>query len=272
MANTKYYPNGEGLTAWFALPNYAVDPANPTAAELNAAQEITCAIAWDGYGFGSQASTQNSDPGWCDVGNVQTRGFAQFGGAINFFYPDDYVDLTDPLVATFLALEEPLTVGYLIIRVDGVKTTGGVPDVDKPAVDGDFIRVYKVMTDGWSDTVTGENSFKYSITFQAQGEIWVNANVGTVTVSTPAPVGTPDYVSPGGKTPLGSYKAGRQLASVTNEWDGTPGWLKWSSSDTAVATVDRNGVVHAVSAGTADVTATDPITGVASTPLSVTIT
>lgn len=270
MANTKIYPDGESLSAWFALENYAVDPANPTVAELNAALNVTCAIAWDGYSFGSQASTQTSDPSWCDVGNTQTRGFAQFGGSISFFYPSNYTDLTDVYVQTFLALEEPLTVGYLIIRVDGKKTTGGSPDVDKPAVAGDLVRIYKVMSDGWADSVTGENSFKYSVTFQPQGDVWVNANVGPVTVETPSAIGAADYTV-GGKTPLGSYKAGRQLASVSGEWNGTPGWLQWSSSDTTVASVDRNAVVTGVGAGTAEITATDPITGVSSTPLEVTI-
>lgn len=269
MANTKILADGNGLTVWFALPGYAADPANPTAAEINASLDITCAIAWEGWSFGAQQSNQNSDPAMCDVGDVQTRGFAQFGGDISFFYPYDYTDASNPLVDVFLALEDQWTEGYIIIRADGVKTTSGQVVADKPAVDGDFVSIYKVLNDASNDNDTGELSYKYSWTFLAQGSLWVNAIVGSATVSTPAPIGTPDY-SVGGKTPLSAYFTGRQLASVTGEWSGTPSWFDWESSDPSAA-VDRNGVVTGISAGTAEITATDPVSGAVSAPLEITI-
>lgn len=270
MANTKYYPDGYSLTMWWATDNAFANPSNPTAAELNNSENVTCAVAWDSYGFGSNASSQNSDPTWCDVGNTQTRGFADFGGAISFVYPANYTDVTNPLVRAFLALKEPWTIGYLVIRIDGKKTTGGAGDVDKPAVNGDFVRVYRVMSDGWQDAVTGELSFKYAVTFTPQGQVYVNAPVGPVTLTAPAPIGAADYTI-AGRTPLSGYRTGRQLAAVTGEWSGTPGWFRWLSSDPNVASVDRNGVVTGVSAGTASITYVDDLANVTSPALEVTV-
>lgn len=270
MANTKIYADGNGITLWWGLPNYAADPSNPTAVELNAALDITRDVAWEGFSFGAQASNQISDPAIGDVGNTQTRGFAQFGGTISFFYPSNYTDVTDSTVQTFLALDQPRTLGYVIIRVDGEKTTSSAPDSSKPAVTGDFISVYRVMSDGWADVNTGETNFKYTITFQPQGDLWVNTVVGTHAVATPAAIGTPDWTV-GGKTPISAYLTGRQLAAVAGEWNGYPGWFSFESDDTTIATVDANGVVTGVAVGSADVTATFKNTGQTSSALTVTI-
>jgi hypothetical protein len=273
MANTKLNADGYGITAWWALPNAFANPAKPTVAELTATTDVTTAIAWENFSFGSQASNQNSDPSLGDVGNTQVRGFAAFGGTVSFFYPYNYTDSSNLLLTTFNLLRTPRTLGYLVFRVDGYKTTGAAGDKSKVPVANDFVTVYKVMSDGWSDVNVGENAFKYTITFQPQGDLWVNAVVATsVTVVTPVAIGTVNYVSPNGRTPLGSYITGRQLAAVTNIWNGYPGRFTWATSNPAVATVDANGVVRARSAGTAQITATDPNTGTASTALSVTIT
>jgi len=269
--DTKLTADGLGITIWWALPNTFADPRNPTAVEINSgAINVTKSTSWENWGFGAQASTQNSDPAIGDVGNVQFRGFAQFGGTISFFYPNNYTDLSNEHLVTFEAVRDPRTLGYILIRVDGAKTTAGTDDSDKPAVDGDFLRIYRVLSDGWADVNTGETSFKYTITFQPQGELYMNAVVGTHTISTPAPIGATDY-SVGGKTPLSAYVTGRQLASDTGIWSGYPGWFQWTSSDPTIATVDANGVVTGVSAGEVDITATHKTTRIASTALSVTI-
>lgn len=274
MANTQLTADGLSISVWWALPNYAVDPFNPTAVELNAALDVTCEISWSDWSFGAQASNQISDPYLCDVGNTQTRGLAQFGGTASFAYPSQYSDLSDSTAATFAAMSQPGTEGYMIIRVDGLKTTGGSPDRAKPALTGDFISVYRVQTDGYTTNVTGADlgSFKYSITFIPRGEVYVFTRVGAGTVGAPAPIGTADYVSPDGLTPLSAYFSDRRLAFVAGEWDGYAGAFNWSTSDSSVATVDANGVLHALSAGTTDVIATHRITGDASAALSVTVT
>lgn len=266
----KLNADGYSLSIWWAASNAFADPENPTVAELNATTNVTESVAWANYSFGAQASNQNSDPAVGDVGNAQTRGFAQFGGTMSFFYPANYTDTSNVHLTTFTQLKTPRTLGYVVIRIDGQKTTSSNPDKDKVAVANDFVRIYKVMSDGWSDVNTGEENFKYTITFQPQGSLWINAIVASShTVATPAPIGTPDWTI-AGKTPMGSYITGRQLAAESNIWNGTPGWCTWSSSDTDVATVDANGVVTGVSAGTADITSS--YNGVTSTAYEVTIT
>lgn len=275
MANTKLLSDGTSITAWWALPNYAVNPAKPTVAELNASRDITCDIAWDGFSFGAQASNQTSDPSLCDVGNRQTRGFAQFGGSISIFLPNTYwpLDPTNTTQGTFYALGTPGTVGYLIIRVDGRKTTAGAADAAKPAVAGDFISIYKVMSDGYSDVNTGDVNFKTAITFQPQGDLWVNSIVDTApTIATPAPIGAANLVSPTGKTPLGTYWTGRQLAAAAGFWSGYPGWFTFSTTTPTTVSVDKNGVMRALAPGAFSIIATDPITGISSTAYTDTIT
>ena len=267
MANTKLTANGLAITIWFALPNAFANPANPTANEINSgAINVTSSVAWANYSFGAQASNQTSDPSVIDVGNTQTRGFAQFGGTISFFYPKTYTDSADEALITFEGLRTPRTLGYIVIRVDGKKDA-----IDTPAQDGDFLRIYKVMSDGWSDVNTGEENFKYTITFQPQGDLWINAVVGAVAVSTPAPIGTPDYAI-GGKTPLSAYLTGRELAKKDGQYDGYPGWFEWVVDNPNLAHVDGNGVLHADAAGEVNITAVWPHTNTSSTPLTVTIT
>lgn len=272
MANTQLTADGLAITVWAALPNYATDPENPTAVELNSATDLTCDISWSDWSFGAQASNQISDPYLCDVGNTQTRGLAQFGGTVSIAYPNQYTDLTDSTAAAFALLSQPGTELYVIIRVDGLKTTSGAPDKAKPAVDGDLIQVYRVQSDGYSDNVTGADlgSFKYNITWIPRGEVYINTYVGTGTVATPAPIGTPDYTV-GGKTPLGVHMTGRELASVAGEWDGYPGMFTYSVDEPTRARVDANGVLHGLAAGAVDVVARHKITGVASSALTVTI-
>lgn len=272
MATTQITADGYAISVWFGLTNYAVDPSNPTAAELNATTDLTCEISWANWSFGAQASNQISDPYLCDVGNTQTRGLAQFGGTVSLAYPSQYTDLTDTTAAAFAALSQSGTEGYVIIRVDGLKTTAGNPDRAKPAVDGDFISVYRVQSDGYTANVTGADlgSFKYDITWIPRGEVYVFTRVGAGTVSAPAPIGAPAYTV-GGKTPLSAFFSDRELADVAGEWDGYPGAFNWSSDDASVR-VDANGVAHGVSiGGPANIVATHKITGTASAPLAITI-
>lgn len=272
MANTKINADGYALSVWWALPNAFSDWKKPTVAELNATVNVTSSVAWENFSFGTQSSNQVSDPSFIDVGNTQSLGFAQFGGTISFFYPNNYTDTSNEYLTTFDALDQPRTLGYVVMRLDGMKTTSSAGDADKVAVANDFVRIYKVISDGWADVNTGENAFKYTITFQPQSDLWVNASVATtVAVATPAAIGSTDYTV-GGKTPLGAYLTGRQLSANSGLNSGYPGWFTWASDDTDVATVDQNGVVTGVSAGNTNITTTWPATGTASTALSITIT
>src|SRR5574339_764007 len=121
MANTKINSGGNLVMRW-ALPGFAANWKKPTVAEVDATLDVTDSVSWADLGFGTQASNQVSDPSIADTGNVQTRGFAQFGGAVSFFYPRSYNNAADGNSNTFEALDVPGTLGYMLVRADGVVT------------------------------------------------------------------------------------------------------------------------------------------------------
>lgn len=248
MVNTKL-PSAGNVTVRWALPGWAASPNKPTVAEVNATLDVTESISWNDFAFGNQASNQIADPSIADQGNTQSRGFAQFGGTVSFFYPRAYGNAADANSNTFEALDQPRTLGYLLMRVDGNVT----PDGTRTAINGDFWSIYKVISDGWADVVVGETSFRYTITFQPQGDLWVNALVATVAPAITASLTGGLTLTTTTKKTIIAYFTGRQLTTL-----GYPGWFSYSSSDTSKATVDANGLVKGVAAGNATITVTDP--------------
>lgn len=261
MANTQILSRGNVAIRW-ALPGWAANWRKPTVAEVNATLDVTDTVAWSDFGFGTQASNQISDPSVGDQANTQTRGFAQFGGTMSFFYPRAYGDASDQASNTFEALRDPQTIGYILIRADGLPN----PEGSRDAIAGDFWHVYRVMSDGWSDVVVGEVNFKYTITFQPQGDLWTNAWVGGTPTITATITGGNAFTA-GQKKPIVAYLTGRQVHTL-----GYASKFQWVSSDSEVASVDANGVVVGVAAGSADITGTDVASGVSSTPIAVTVT
>lgn len=252
---------GGNVTVRFGLPGFAANWRKPTVAEVNATLDVTQSVSFQDYSFGSQASNQLSEPALSDKGNPQVRGFAQFGGTISFFYPREYDDATNPHSNTFDAFDSADVIGYILIRVDGEVT----PEGDFDAKLGDFWNVYRVQADGWTDVVVGENAFRYNIEFLPQGDVATRVWVGTTPTLTTSIVGG-NTMSVGDKAPTLGYITGRQLHTGGYSWR-----FRWSSSAPAVATVDANGVVHALTAGTANLTATDVYTGVSSSPIALTV-
>lgn len=233
----------------WGLPGFSANPNKPTVAEVNATLDVTESVSWNDFGFGNQASNQISDPSIADAGNTQSRGFAQFGGGVSFFYPRAYANVADANSNTFEAMKTPRTLGYLLMRVDGKVTPAGT----RIAINGDFWSIYKVMSDGWADVVVGENSYRYTVTFMPQGSLWVNALVATAAPAITASLTGGLTLTTTTRKPIVAYFTGRQLTT-----NGYPGWFSYSSSDSTKATVDANGVVKGVAAGSVTITLTDP--------------
>lgn len=233
-------PASGNIRVWWALPNAFSNWESPTAAEINACLDISDSISWNDLDFGLQASNTIDDPAITAIGKVADRGAAQFGGGISFYYPGAFGDASNAYSLTYDALDAPRTNGYIVMRVDGEETSTS-------AANGDLVHVFKVVTDGYAETITGEEAFRYTVSFLPQGDLAVRTVVGGGSVVIPSTLA----VTVGSSEPLSATVGGR---NYTNG-------VMWSSSDTTKATVSSAGVVTGVAAGSATITATYEATG-----------
>lgn len=240
-------PSQGHITVLWALPNAFANPAAPTETELNASLNLSKSISWNDFDAGVQASNLIDDPSIADIGNVQDRGAAQYGGNISFYYPNEFDDNSNTYSVAFDAIGQPRTKGFLVMRIDGDKPT------TQAFAEGDYVHVMEVMTDAQNDVVTGEEAFRYTVNFLQQGFLAVytvvQGAVDSPVVVTPATLS----VAAGSKTRLNATVAGREYTNG----------VKWASSDETVATVSPAGVVTitGVSTDTATITATFEATG-----------
>jgi len=231
-------PASGNIRVWWALPNAFSDYKNPTATEINNSLDISDSISWNDFDFNLEASNQLEDPAITSIGKIIDRGYTNWGGSISFYYPRTFDDTTSDYSATYDALDAPRTSGFLVVRIDGEESAA-------TAANGDFVHVLKVMTDGYAESITGEEAFRYTVTFLPQGDFAVRTVVGGGAV----------VVSPG---TLASNAGDVDVLAAT--WGGrnyTNG-VTWSSSDTTKATVSSAGIVTSVAAGSVTITATAP--------------
>lgn len=233
-------PASGNIRVWWALENAFSNWEAPTAAEINACLDISDSISWNDFDFGLQASNTIDDPAITAIGKVSDRGAAQFGGGLSFYYPGAFGDASNDYSLTYDALDQPRTRGFLVIRIDGTETSA-------TAQTGDLVHVFRVMTDGYAESITGEEAFRYTITFLSQGDLAVRTVVGGGSVVTPSTLA----VAVGASEALTATVGGRKYTNG----------VKWSTSDATKATVSSAGIVTGVAAGSATITATYEATG-----------
>jgi hypothetical protein len=235
-------PASGNIRVWWALPNAFASWEAPTAAEINeGCLDISDSTSWNDLDFGLQASNVIDDPAITAIGKVSDRGAAQFGGSMSFYYPGVFGDESNEYSNTYDALDQPRTSGYLVMRIDGEESS-------PLAANGELVHVFKVMTDGYAESITGEEAFRYTVTFLSQGDLAVRTVVGSGTV-----VVTPDTLAMSvGDVERVAVTVGGRL--YTNG-------VKYTSSDASKATVSSAGVITAVAAGSATITATYEATG-----------
>lgn len=258
------YPVSGSIRAWWTPLNGFANWEAPTEAELAASLDISDAISWNDKDFGIQASNTTNDPAITAKGNTQNRGAAQYGGSFSFYYPGAFKDNSNLYSVVYDALRLPGTAGYITVRVDGLEL--GVPD-GTPAQPGtapeagDLVSVFRVETGGYAEAITGEEAFRYTVSFLPKGEVKTMAIVrSSATPVAPVVTGS-GTVAQGAHIVLTATLAGRKY---------TRG-LRWTTSDPSVATVSRNAVVTGVGSGSANIIAIDPATGTPSTALAVTV-
>lgn len=264
MPDTRYPASGNMRVWWITAAGLA-NPAAPTVAEIAAGMDISDSISWNDKDFGIQASNTVDDPAITAKGSVQTRGAAQYGGSFSFYYPGAFNDSTNPYSLTYDALRLPGTDGFIIIRDDGLElttTSGTTANPGTLAAAGDYINVYKVQTAGYAEAITGEEAFRYTVSFLPRGAVYPFAIVrANSTPVAPAVAGASTLTVAAKYTALTATIVGRDATRL----------VKWTTTTPALASISANGIVTAKAAGSASFLATDPATGTPSTAKTITI-
>lgn len=264
MPDTRYPVSGSIRAVWVPLNGLANYQA-PTAPEVAAGLDISDAISWNDKDFGIQTSNTSSDPAITAKGNVSNRGAAQYGGSFSFYHPRVVNDNSNLYSLVWDQLRLPGTAGYIILRVDGLELgqpTGTTSQPGSVFAAGDLVSVFRVETAGYADVITGEEAFRYTVSFLPKGQVKTMAVV-RASATAVAPVVT------GAATVALANKVVLTATILSRNY--TRG-VRWASSNQAVATVSANGVVTPLSAGTTQITATDKATNTPSTALAFTVT
>ena len=232
----RFHPEGS-----FANPYW------PTATEMNAGQELEGVTLWENFEIGAQASETSDTASIKAKSAAARRAGANFGGTASFWYAGDATNLNNLATLVYLIMKEVNRPGYLSVSVDGEIGEAGQPSADFTYANGDYVSIYKIMTDEWEDSITGEEAFYYTRNFLKNGMMRTYTVVSdTVPVLTLVPTAV-DGAAGG----LGSIKA------LVNGRDWTRG-VRWTSDTLSVATVSPSGVVERVSVGSAEISASLP--------------
>lgn len=225
----------------------------PTAGEIAAGVALSNSIAYENYELGASESDAIDDRSILDKGNATSRGAAQFGGTLSFFRPSDPTDMTHDYSKAFAAFRTPRAYGYLVTRV-----LQNVEGEHSTFVAGDDISVFYMVADTFIDDTEGDDSVKYTVNYQPQGQLRVYGKVAGGTIS----------VLP---TTLASTAGDVDKIVARVGGDDVSAGAVWTTSDPNVAAVNTHGVVRSIAAGSATITATYPgTTGTATVTVTVT--
>lgn len=227
----------------------------PTVPELNAGLELEQVTLWDSFEIGAQASDTSDAIPIAAKSTVVRRAAANYGGSSTFWYPGYSEDNTNAAALVYTAFKNLHTPGYLVTSVDGEIGSSGQPAATLNFANGDYVTVMRVVTDEWTDQITGEEAFSYTRNFLKAGGF-----APYTVASTAAPVLA---VTPAGPQ-SGAVNTNAYVSATVNGRDWTRG-VRWTSSAPNIATVSSTGVVRRRAVGTATITATLPGTTTAVT-------
>lgn len=230
------------------------NPAWPTAAEMNAGQELEAVTLWESFEVGAQASETSDTASIKAKTNIARRGAANYGGSASFWYPGDHTDFGNLATLVLEIMKEVNRPGYLSVSVDGEIGEPGQPAADFSYAAGDLVTVMAVITDEWEDSITGEEAFYYTRNFLKNGFM------RTYTVVSAA---QPLLTVSGGDT-VSSAEPLSAITALVNGRDWTRG-ARYTSSDVDVVTVSPSGMVRRVGAGTATINVVLPNSSVSTT-------
>jgi hypothetical protein len=148
-------------TLWVIPENGVVDPYAPTVAEINAGENISCAVV-RGYTLNPTASDTDDSASICDTGNVSTRLYDNYEGEITFFKDADSADATSVYNIAFDLFVEP-DVRYWVYRRLGKRNTVA-------AIAGDMVEGFLFENDRIRSLDGGDaGPIQFTVPFLPQG-------------------------------------------------------------------------------------------------------
>jgi len=108
-------------TLWVIPENGVVNPDAPTAAELNAGTNISCAVV-RGYTLNPTASDTDDSASICDTGNVSTRLYDNYEGSLTMFREGDSAAVDSVYAEAFELFRDPDNRVWVYRRVGKTNT------------------------------------------------------------------------------------------------------------------------------------------------------
>lgn len=158
---TKMLP--PNVTVWWvpSTPGIA-DIDNPTAAEINAGTNISCAIV-DPYTLGWTDRDTDDSASICDDSNVETPTRKNYEGDLTFFRDADLDDVVSVFNIAATLFKTPLQQGYLVQRI------GKNPNTDPMAATGDEVSVFEFLSGDPNIIKDNDAPIQMQVRFYAQG-------------------------------------------------------------------------------------------------------
>lgn len=147
---------------WIPDPPGIEDINAPTAEELNAGENITCALTSADYTLGWTDRDTNDDKSLCDDSNVQTPIYKNYEANLTAFRDADDTNTESVYNVFYDLFRTPLQSGYLVERVG--------KQHDEPYVDGDDVSIFKVISGDPRTLHNDGEPVKMQVAFLAQGQ------------------------------------------------------------------------------------------------------
>lgn len=238
-------PTGQGAIG-------ITDTAVPDADEINntggASLMLNWApsVSWNDYDFGVQESETLNDPSFADAATYTEFGAKNYGGGISFYKPAQWDNNSNNHSLVYDQTDVPRTRMDIVVRIDGEKS-----NTNEPADNGDFVHVFRTITDSDANVWGQPDAHRRTVGFLSQGDAEFYTIVGPHTITATAPTG------------LTEGSSGR-LQAVVQDRDYS-GALLYTSSNVEVLQIGRGGHYLATGVGTATVTITDEGAGTSTT-------
>lgn len=237
------------------------DVGEPLAAEINntggasGMLEAAPSTSWDDWSFGTEASETLNEPSLADASTFEEFGQSNFGGNVSHYYPRRYDDNSNQHSLIYDLVAIPGTKIDAVVRLDGeVKQ-------DEDAVNGDFVFVYRVQSEGETNPFTPGESKRYTKTYIPKGEFAHCIPVGDQAIT--AVGGSTLTPAPAAKGRIRALIQGRDVSCMLN----------YETSDGAVIQIEKGGwyTVTGADTTTATITISHPFTNDTAT-VAVTVT